>query len=181
LPGGFLGSTRSITAFGGNGTVNTDDYPGIMFDAPGFVYDNRHETPDEIVEHLIDSFSADGHELFSAPDSCMTIDMHALRFNQYRQARDRFIRMGISFSHLRGWDCNDALIDSLFSFVQLSGDFESAYNPLLGIALQRYRTDPQMSLTMLRKLDTFCCQRNEVRSIIEKIEGRDATLNGYKH
>jgi spermidine synthase len=178
LTGGFIGSSRSIKLFSGSGALNSDDCPGIMYDAPRFAYGNRRATPDEIVAHLLDSFSADGHELFSASDSTMAHEDLALRYNRYRKARDRFMQMGIKITRSGGVSGEDALIDSLFSFAQLSGDFEGAYNPLLGIALRKYRDDPHMSLSILRKLAALCHERGEAFSIIKEIEARETTPGG---
>ena len=99
------------------------------------------------------------------------------RLSRYREVRDRFIRMGINIARTRRIEDKNSFIDSLFSFVQASSDFEGAYNPLLGIAMQISQSDPHRGLLMLEKLDALSSERKEARSLIKEIEYKLAINN----
>jgi spermidine synthase len=87
------------------------------------------------------------------------------RVTRYARARDRFLRMGIDVVRSPKDRGAGLHIDSLLACVQLSPDFEAAYNPLIGIAMDLAEDNRAKAEQILDELARLNPKRTDVADV----------------
>lgn len=164
LFGGLLATAESLRRFAGDGPVNTDDFPLVTFQAPGFVY-RAQAPPWQRLLCLLDALSADPAAALALATDASGRALHH-RLQRYWTARDAFLRAGVGV--VPSDDARALLAQTrepLLRVVRMSEDFDAAYNPLLGMARALFESDPEMTLALLRELESANPAREDARSL----------------
>ncbi|HSN72578.1 MAG TPA: hypothetical protein VLT59_13770, partial [Steroidobacteraceae bacterium] len=141
LFGSFLANQQGLAAFAGSGSLNTDDRPFVTYRAPAFVYAPPEPAHVRLLQ-LVEALDATPAHL-SARIASEDPDFSE-RLAAYWTARNAYLAAGVGVRPTG--DANELLAqieEPLLSVVRLSGDFLPAYQPLLGLAQQLHRQDPQ--------------------------------------
>ena len=149
--GCYLAGATELSRFAGTGPLNTDDHPVVMFDAPRFVYTEQEPASERFIA-LIDSLSPRTADVLPAADDNAGQEAHE-RLAKYWAARNRFIHAGAGVPQTR--DLRELLSyvrEPLLEVVRISPDFDPAYRPLLAMAQNLVRIDPDGGKTLLRQL-----------------------------
>jgi spermidine synthase len=168
LLGCYLGDARDLKQFAGNGPLNTDDRPVVMFAAPRFVYSEQEPAHRRLIE-IIDQFKPESSDVMQAAESDGARDTHA-RLAKYWTARNRFIHAGVNVPQTR--DVRRLLAhvrEPLLEVIRMSADFDSAYRPLLAMARRMIQIDRAAGAELLLQI----AEANPSRSEASKL------LNGY--
>jgi spermidine synthase len=168
LMGRFIAGRNDLIDFAGEGPINTDDRPVVTYSTPSFVY-TKQELPYKRLLTLLRTFSPKPEQIIDSND----IET-SQRLMAYWRARNDFITLGTTVNPFASEsEMIKTLADPLLSIVQESPDFAAAYNPLLGMALNRSRTDKKEALELLHKLQQVNPQRTEAGEIIRYISSKE--------
>lgn len=122
LLGSRVADADQLAAYGGDGPLNTDDRPRVMFDAPRFVYGERPPGWERFLAFVGGP---------PAPASGLVADgAAAARIEDYVRARDAFFAGQIALAEDRTADALGHYVRS----VEASGDFQAGYNQVLTLA-----------------------------------------------
>ncbi len=148
LYGGFLAGPDALAAYAGEGALNTDDLPLVVFEAPRTVYEPLDAPIDRLMA-LVERFSPsprDAVDLSDSPDA----DLFAQSLVAYWRARDAFLRLGAS-TVLSGDVVRDArrLAPELLRILRMSPEFSPALRPLLNMAQSLAPVDPDAAKALL--------------------------------
>jgi len=166
LFGLLLGGEKELAGFGGAGPLNTDDRPIVAFEAPRIAY-VAGDTPGERLLSLINF-------MHPAPQAILAsgVNGEQRRLADYWRARDRYLTLGIRAVQ------DQALADpirelgpQLVDIVRISPDFDSAYGPVLAMAQQLARTEPDAARRLLENLAQANPARPEARQLLSAISG----------
>jgi spermidine synthase len=165
LLGGLLAGAEELHDFAGPGPFNTDDLPRVTYQAPSFVYQTQAPAERRVLA-LLDELST-----ATAPGDAGE-DGFTQRLGRYREARDAFLRAGAGIPP----DPDPRRLlertrEPLLRIVRMSPDFDPAYRPLLGLAGALYESDPQLTLALLRELESANPGRTEARALRESLFG----------
>lgn len=152
LFGGYLGSSKALRRFVGEGPLNTDDHPVVNFQAPLLAYDDE-EPPVQRLVTIVRSLSG-ARESIVSPAFATDMD-------RYWQARDQFLLSAAQMDQYAPEDRAARLVSELLGVVSISGDFEPAYFTLLAIAQELYGTNPGASYQLLQDLHTASPEHSE--------------------
>ncbi len=171
LFGGYLAGSGALRRFAGEGPVNSDDRPLVVFQAPRFVYGPAEPAHERLLA-LVGSMTRAPEELFGA---AATEDDRAIhrRLAAYWSARDHFLRVGVGVRE--SGDPRRLLAQvgaPLLAIVRESPDFDAAYQPLLGLAAGLHATDPATADRLLADLDRASPARAEARELARRLSGR---------
>jgi spermidine synthase len=168
LFGCFLADARTLHQFAGEGPLNTDDYPVVIFAAPRFAYANPEPAEARFLA-LIDAFPPRPELVLEAPSNEDTLSMHR-RMKAYFRARNRFLHTGVGKTE--NPDIQQLvreLREPLLAVVRTSTDFAAAYNPLLAMAYQLHRIDPASSKRLLQDLEKANPLRSDARELRQRL------------
>jgi len=171
LLGCYIADASQLREFAGQGPVNTDDHPWVLFQAPEYVYTSSHTSyiTDRIMT-LVEAFSPQAENIM-AP---ITSDAEKMRLKAYWSARNEYLQTGARTSptpDLQGMV--NQVAGPLLEIVRTSPDFEAAYQPLLIMAARLYRQDPQRTYKLLRDLEAASPQRLEALNLrLKMTKGR---------
>jgi spermidine synthase len=160
LLGCYLADGRQLRQFAGPGPLNTDDQPRALFQAPDFVYCSAPSSvaaADRILA-IVEAFTPQAETILATTAA----DSEKTRLAAYWQARNAYLRTGANASPT--YDLKsmlDQVAEPLLDIVRTSPDFEAAYQPLLRMAAQLHRQDPQESENLLTALEAATPQRPE--------------------
>ena len=176
LFGGFLAGPEELARFAGQGPLNTDDHPHVVFTAPRTVYRPLPPAQERLLA-LTKAFSpraADAVSLAGLPNGFEL----AARLERYWQARDAFIRLGTEH-RLSGNVSHDIRMigPDLLDIVHTSPDFSPAYQPLLRMARALSETERALSLRFLEALQQASPHRQEAAALHAAISRRGSVLN----
>lgn len=176
LFGGFLAGPEELARFAGEGPLNTDDHPHVVFTAPRTVYRPLPPAQERLLA-LTEAFSpraADAVSLAGLPNGFEL----AARLERYWQARDAFIRLGTEH-RLSGNVSHDIRMigPDLLDIVHTSPDFSPAYQPLLRMARALSETERALSLRFLEALQQASPHRQEAAALHAAISRRGSVLN----
>jgi spermidine synthase len=175
LFGGFVAAAPALREFAGDGPLNTDDRPLLTYRAPHFVY-GAPAVPAVRLLELVDALAAAPAELLGARDgaSASGSDRRAFaaRLAAYRAARDAFLHAGLGMERQDPAAMLRRIREPLLAVVRISGDFDPAYRPLLGMAAALHRTDPAAGGALLRDLEDAAPQREEARRLRAHLNGK---------
>jgi spermidine synthase len=142
LFGCLLAGNEDLRRFAGEGSLNTDDRPEVVFQAPRFTY-RDHEPGDLRLAALLDECAPSAAVLAAADDADF-----AARLDAYLAARDAYLEGMIRIEQGR----DDEALARLREAVATSPDFRTAYVNALQLAIDRAATAPQWSSRMLHAL-----------------------------
>jgi spermidine synthase len=140
--GGFIAGPQALTAWAGEGPLNTDAFPRILFAAPASVYAPLGPAADRLIA-LIDSMEAVPADALTITPARRDADF-AARLADYWRARDAFIRLGAGAA-VSGDPVADALAlaPPLLDVLRISPDYAPARRPLLALARALDAVDPE--------------------------------------
>jgi spermidine synthase len=172
LLGCYLGDARNLKQFAGNGPLNTDDRPVVMFDAPRFVYSEQEPAHRRLIR-IIDQFKPESSDVMQAAESDKARDTHA-RLAKYWTARNRFIHAGVNVPQTR--DVRRLLAhvrEPLLEVIRMSADFDSAYRPLLAMARSMVQLDPAAGSELLVRLAEANPTRPEASELLKTLSPKE--------
>ncbi len=144
---GCLFATRSsLVDFAGDGPLNTDDHPVVMFRAPDLVY-REEESGRRQLRDLLDVMKAPAAEVVQDDGSSAAAEMIE-RLDDYIAARDLYLRAGIASVEGR----REKSMEWLKQSVAKSADFTTAYVMCLQEAANRVESDRAAAEQLLRFL-----------------------------
>ncbi|GKT10165.1 fused MFS/spermidine synthase [Desulforhabdus sp. TSK] len=166
--GCFLASGEDLRQFAADAPLNTDDHPIVTFEAPRFAYRKEESAAGRLL-YLLDRFRPMPHQVLASPHTHEEQDVHQ-RLAAYWKARNLFIHAGVGVS-----ETSDVEVlvrstrEKLLETIQTSPDFTAAYFPLLAMAQQLYRRDPQAARALLHDLEKANPRREEARSVRSRL------------
>jgi spermidine synthase len=172
LLGCYLGDARDLEQFAGNGPLNTDDRPVVLFGAPRFVYSEQEPAHRRLIE-IIDQFKPESSDVMQAAESDEARDTH-VRLAKYWTARNRFIHAGVNVPQTR--DVRRLLAhvrEPLLEVIRMSADFDSAYRPLLAMARSMVQLDPAAGSELLVRLAEANPTRPEASELLKTLSPKE--------
>jgi spermidine synthase len=166
LLGCYLGDAKDLKQFAGNGLLNTDDRPVVMFAAPRFVYSEQEPAHRRLIE-IIDQFKPESSDVMQAAENDEARDTH-VRLAKYWTARNRFIHAGVNVPQTR--DVRRLLAhvrEPLLEVIRMSADFDSAYRPLLAMARRMIQIDRAAGTELLFQLAEANPSRFEASELLK--------------
>lgn len=163
LLGQYLAGPRALSAFAGEGPRNTDDYPFVTFDARRNVR-ALTAAPWSLLLAVTKEIRPDANELLAR---AAEQDALGARLNAYWAARNRFLEAGASLpGDPRGAALIGAASPGLIDALRLSGEFDPAYAPLMGMARSLLGSDRAAAARLLRKINEAAPSRREARDLL---------------
>lgn len=162
LLGGFIGAGDALAKFAGEGPLNTDNNPVVIYSAPDFVYQQQQD-PSIRLNTLLNTINTQPEQLMAKDDA-----KFGQRLERYWQGRNRFIETGMEFS--QGQGISQIIATSgqeLLSIVETSPDFEPAYRTLLMGAQAMSQVNPYEAYNLLSQLQAASPQQPQA-SIMKK-------------
>jgi spermidine synthase len=164
--GGHVASAEGLRVFAGEGPLNTDDRPRVLYHAPRFAYGRQDGAGSRLVQ-LVEATASRTY----APGQRLAPALQP-RLRAYLEARDAFLRAGLKVDRdadlltLVG-DAREGLLEA----VRLSADFGAAYEPLLTMARRLHKIDPAGALSLLDDLQKANPKRREAGKLREALAG----------
>lgn len=166
LLGSFVAGAQELARYSGDVPINRDDRPVVAYRAPRLVY-AADSTPADRLLALLESLSISSAALLG-PDAAPEA---LARLTAYRQARDRFLRLGRRVQP--GGDVEALLAQvgaPLLAVLRTSPDFRPAYDPLLAMAEALAARDPVQAAALLDTLATIQPARREAADARRRLE-----------
>ena len=180
--GNFLAGSESLRTFAGEGPLNTDDRPVVIFQAPRFAY--AHQEPPYIrLLSLMKHLQPRPRDILQPAQNPAEVSRHE-RLAAYWEARQRFLKAGVGVEETNDpWKMLQVVREPLLTIVRQYQDFSPAYDPLLFLAQRLYRPNPPAARELLLELERANPQRQDARnlreSLLEKYRaGSEATTHG---
>lgn len=169
LFGGFMAGPEALAGFADGASLNTDDHPRLLFEAPRTVYEPLPPARERLL-HLIDRFDPQPSEAVEhrgVPQSAL----FAARLKLYWRARNAFLRLGAGVVP-SGDPSRDAraLAPRLIEIVRISPDFQPAYDPVLAMARAVATREPAFARRMLAELYHANPARPDARALLDRIK-----------
>lgn len=171
LFGAFIASSRDLIDFAGPGPLNTDDLPIVIFKAPRFLYceKDRNGIAYERPFSLLDYFHPSPEDILQPDPTKDRKDIYK-HLKAYWSARDKFLHLGIGVKNTGDVDQMLAQIKApLLAIVRESPDFEAAYNPLLAMAIQLNRINPEAARGLLLELQAADPIRQDAKELLNQM------------
>jgi spermidine synthase len=166
LFGTFIADHGDLTNFAGKGPLNTDDRPSIIFKAPRFAY-TKNESAYVRLLALLNNFNPDPDQILQRETS-VGADVVRDRLSAYWTARDKFLHTGVGVKQTSNIELMlNQVREPLLSIVRQSPDFAAAYNPLLAMAQQLHRVNPEAARQLLIELEAANPIRPEAKRLRE--------------
>jgi spermidine synthase len=168
LFGLFLGGSEDLRGFAGKGSLNCDDRPVVLFEAPHFVYSHQGPPSGRLLA-LIKHLNPQPRDILQPAQNPSEVNQQK-RLVAYWKARQRFLLAGA-----RVEETDDpgkmlkAVRGPLMSIVRQDQDFSPAYDPLLVLAWRLSRIEPQAARELLLELEQANPQRQEARKLRESL------------
>ncbi|MEM6677359.1 MAG: spermidine synthase, partial [Pseudomonadota bacterium] len=171
LFGGFLAGPVALADFAGEGPLNTDDHPRVVFEAARSVYAPLDPAIDRLLT-LVRSFApkaVDALNFVGTPDPIGL----AVRFERYWQARNAFLGLSTRIG-VTGDPAVDArqLAPVLVQIVAQSPDFTPAYLPAVAIARAVAPSDPVLATQILSDLVQLAPEQAEAGVVLRELQAR---------
>ena len=175
LFGTFVGGAEDLARFGGDGPLNTDDRPLVTFRAPRAVYGHLAPTWGRL-KAVIEAFTPAPEDVLAPPGEGARAanrgepEPFARRLAAYWRARDGFLAAGTAVTPTRDTRALARQISGpLLAIVRQSPDFTPAYRPLLRLARDLSRSDPEAAGRLLRQLQRANPRRDDARRLYAEL------------
>ncbi|MEO0412266.1 MAG: spermidine synthase [Pseudomonadota bacterium] len=157
---GIIADAAGLNAYAGEGRLNTDDHPHVMFEAPQSVYNELGNAGARLIGIL---------EALPLPSARSLVPVHAQRrLEAYWTARDAFLALGIDRNAAEETDERiRQLARPLLGVLQISPDFTPAYDPLLNMAAYLSKQNPTQAFALLQALERVAPQRREASMVLD--------------
>jgi spermidine synthase len=169
--GQYVGGSRTLAAFVGQGPRNTEDYPFVALDAQRNVR-ALAANPSALLLTVVRAIRPDSGDLLRNPDRASpdpTQLAMATRLAAYWQARDRFLEAGAALKgDPRGLALVNAAAPALLESIRISPEFDPAYNPLIGMARSLLASHRGAAEQLLREIDNAAPSRTEARGLLSQ-------------
>jgi spermidine synthase len=168
LFGSFVAGPDALARFAGDSLVNTDDRPIVAYRAPRITYAPT-SSPDERLLSLLSELHAKPLEATSVLDAGSEPSWRG-RLTAYWRARDGFLRAGQGV-HASA-DVRQMLTqvrEPLLGVLRVSPDFRPAYDPLIRMAAQLSRTDPEQARALFTELAQVQPARPEAAQWLDRL------------
>ena len=173
LFGAYMAGPVALQRLAGEGPLNTDDHPLVMFSAPSAI-DEQHTAGARLLRLLeqltpqptdIVDFGATHHPAFTAA-----------RLKQYFIARNRYIAIGAGMPKTtQPIELVHHAAHPLLATVRISSDFSPAYDPILGIASRVSHGNPNLAARLLVALQKANPARQEAGQMLEWLKHQKKT------
>lgn len=169
LLGTFVAGSDALSRFSAGAPLNTDDRPIVAYRAPHITYEPRSSPGDRLIQ-LLQRLEVQPPELLSIGH----VDNEAAwlaRLSAYWSARERFIEAGRNVRPSA--DVREMLAqvrDPLLSVLQVSPDFEPAYDPLVRMASALGRVDPNAARSLLTQLRQLRPSRHDADQALLELD-----------
>jgi len=169
--GQYVGGSRTLGAFAGEGPRNTDDYPFVALDAQRNVRALAAQ-PSALLLAVLGELRPDSAELLqnvdrASPDTSV-VAMSA-RLTAYWQARNRFIEAGAALrGDPRGLALVNAAAPALLESIRMSPEFDPAYHPLMSMARSLIASNRAAAEHLLHEIDAAAPSRKEARGLLSE-------------
>lgn len=144
LFGGFVADRNQLREFAGNGPLNTDNYPVVIFNAPRLAYAEDEPVYGRL-QMMLDRPLPDVATLIT--DQEQTLEFRD-RLRRYIEARNVFLRGMIATLQQRESHAIEMYIES----ARRSEDFTPGYVVCLALAQQKHREQPETARQILQQL-----------------------------
>ncbi len=169
LLGSFMAGSDALKTFSKDASLNTDENPIVLFQAPRFVYGTPGEPKDRLMR-LLAAFSPPDPEAILAEIITEHDYLARPKLNAYWSARDRFLEVGTVVERTSDpLQLYKRASDPLLEVVRKSSDFSAAYFPLISIAYEIYPKDRNASFDLLSRLEKANSTRPEARILKSKL------------
>jgi spermidine synthase len=166
LFGCFIAGPKDLAKFSGDGPLNTDDKPIVIFQAPRFVY-SQHEPAHIRLMALLDQLTPLPRHILQVADIPEDRNMGE-RLAAYWRARDKFLRTGVGIRQTENVEDMLAQVEKpLLNIVRESPDFDAAYNPLVTMAQRLHKKNPAAAERLLLELEAANPMRSDARRVRE--------------
>jgi len=165
LFGNLMAGKNELSRFAGDGPINTDDNPRVIFGAPRFTYESDASAYANI-KTLIETFRplpADVIDVGTDADGTF-----ASRLAKYLEARNVYLNGEIMRANRREVEALAAYVET----ARISPDFRVGYSMAFEMARQRASTDREGALGILRQLEAADPSRPEARQILQSLGDR---------
>lgn len=150
LFGSLLATDDTLRTFAGEGPLNTDDHPIVVYESPAFTYSESRTKWDTLIT-LLDTFDVpEPTLLLRIEESDITARANALRLEKYWRARNTYIR---GLADVARGDQPGGLEKMMASLVA-SRDFTAARQTLRQLAPSIMRTNPTMGARIRELLES---------------------------
>ena len=161
LFGSLLGSRADLHTFAGEGPLNSDDHPRVMFETPSFTY-RKVEQGHGILSALLEAWNPRASDVVAGDAG------FARRLDDYLAARNAYLGGMIL---LREGSVVEG-IDAILGSVQRSADFRTGYVICLQEAISRARQNPDLSRRILDELIAMRPEDGRALEYRRKLFGR---------
>jgi spermidine synthase len=169
LLGNFMAGSDVLKQYAGEGPLNTDTFPVVLFEAPRFVYGNPGP-PHQRLLALLAAFSPPDPEAILSKVITEEDYLARERISTYWSARDSFLELGTNMERTTDVNRLHARASGpLLEVVRKSVDFSAAYFPLISIAYELYPHDRDASHQLLRDLERANPIRPEARKLRQQL------------
>jgi spermidine synthase len=170
LFGTFIAGPFDLINFAGKGPLNTDDRPIVIFKAPNYVYAGNEPAYVRLFA-LLDDLNPDPDQILQAASTVDERVTHA-RLRAYWTARNNFLHAGVGVRQTANVEQMLRQVrEPLLAIVDESPDFEAAYDPLLFMARQLYRINPDAAMHLLIQLEAANPIRQDAGRLKEYLDG----------
>jgi spermidine synthase len=164
--GCFIADPKGLAKFAGDGPLNTDDKPIVIFQAPRFIY-SEHEPAHIRLLALLKQLTPLPRHILQTGEIPAGRNVGE-RLAAYWRARDKFLRAGVGIRQTENVEDMLAQVEKpLLAIVRESPDFDAAYNPLVTMAKLLHNTNPAAAERLLLELEAANPMRSEARRVRE--------------
>ena len=156
LLGSYLAGPEALRAFAGEGRLNSDTFPIVMFEAPAFSY--RHNAP--TYERLLAFLEQTSGTVPPIADAALQ-----QKVARYIHARDVYIHALIDEANQN----RDRAINGYIESARLSEDFTSGYAQCLAIATAESKTNPGFARQLLQRLIDAQPNRPVAKELLDRL------------
>ena len=167
LLGSRVADRNQLLAFAGEGLLNTDDLPIVMFKAPAFVYRER-VAGSETLAFFLDHEPASASDLLMAATGESLPDDLAPRIESYVRARDEYIAGQMALSERR----MEAALGHYVKSVELSVDFNAGYPQVISLASVPGLIPKAAALTAVESIVRARPNFGDLRQLRRQLGGR---------
>jgi spermidine synthase len=170
LLGGFMAGPEALAAWAGEGPLNTDAFPRVLFEAPASVYAPLGPPSGRLIA-LVEALEAAPGDAVALGPSAFDAEFGD-RLAAYWRARDAFLRLGATVP-VTGDPKTDApaLAPELLRVMAISPDYAPARRPLMALARALGAVDPGSAQELLTAMETLApAQRREIAALRDALD-----------